>query len=781
MVSYQYFEWTGGVLPLLWENSPQVSYFFLSGVVPPGGLSSSSEVTVSPGSAPADGQTVVTITVRLFDGNGNPVAGKMVTVSAVQQSSSGLVAGLAAMTQPANPTDDNGRTTATLTSSSAGTVIISAYDATDSIFLSSQPTVQFTPALIAPNDALSQAIAMLYRTTADNLNDSSLSISEIGMEAGPYGDDFRGAFGSDQALGVVDALFGILGICTAGGDTVEAAGQLALPGVAEAGADQLIEESGKASYLLDTGLLQGNVAANVLKSAFLQVAETARDEALNDVSDQAVETYLQGVAAQPKGLSAVAQNNAQNCVTYQQLLQQQAQSLAQGIPPLTAAQQMDWANNLALRYGYSTALVGILSHEEEFLQQFAAARQQSSDDALEWMLAKFAADAAATVFFDGPGALILGGIETVSGELGTLRSMSADQMGYDTAFSLVGGTAQYASQAYLDAASAYSEISQSLSANPVTGQIGPMIDVEEGNSLLVAVSQYFVTKASSVLYVTNTSAGDATFEVAVLSGYASSAYGVGIPSLAQVTMGVMQVGAGTYGAVPITYFDGNAGGKPDPSTPMTVYVLGNNSSGTFYVGGFSHNWNPTQGGSGSPGVRPMDLQPEIENPVSTYVGQNPTNQTYEAQIFVVNPFEQAYTAIVTQALPPAATVVTTDGVLGDSAIVWTNSIPGGGLARETFAFSLSLVPGASTNLPPATVIFVDQTNNASSPIPSVAPAFSALFPVLARGLIPTGIPGTDVPLVVTVTNWTSTESGGHHDDCAHELLRRRSRQFLPFL
>lgn len=761
IVSYQYFEWPGDSILGL-QSSPLVSYFYLSGALLPGALSSFSQVTASPSSVPADGQTAVTITVRLLDGSGNPVAGKTVTISAVEQAASGLVGRLAAVAQPANPTDDSGRTTAQLTSATAGTVIISAQDATDAIPLSSHATAQFTSALAAPNDDLSQAIAMLYRTTADNLNDSSLSIAEVGTVAGAYGDQFRAAFGSDQAVGVVDALFGIVGLCTAGADSVGAAELLASPGLEEAGAGQLIEASGKASYLLDTELAQGNVAANVLRSVFLQVAKTARAEALNDVSDHAVEMYLEDVAAQPQGLSMAAHNNAQNCLAYQQALQQQAQGLAQGIPSLTAAQQTAWANDLQLRYGYSTVLVGVLSHEKGFLQQFSAARQQASEDAQKWLLVKLATAVVATAFFDGPGALLSGAVATIAGEHTTLRNMNADQTGYDTAFSLLGGSAQYASQAYLDAASAYSEISQALPANPVTGVLGPMTDWEEGRqaSLPVLGSGFWVTKASSLVYVTNTSARAATFEVVVLSGYASSAYGVGIPNLPQVTLGVMQVGQGAYGAVPITYFDGNSGGRPDPSTPMTVYVLGNNGSGTFYVGSFTHNWNPTQGGPGLPGVRPLDLQPEIENPLSTYVAQNPTNQTYEVQIFVVNPFDQAYSAIVTQALPPGITVVTADGTLGDAAIVWTNSIAGGGLARDTFVFQLPLAPGASTNLPPATVTFVDQTNNASSAIPGVAPAFTGLFPVLARGSIPLGIPGADVPLLVTVMNWTATNQAG---------------------
>jgi hypothetical protein len=167
-VSYRYLEWPGGSILQL-QSSPHVSYFYAAGGASSVVSASLSPVLVSPGSLPADGQTAATVTVRLLDGNGNPVAGKMVTISAVEQASSGGVATLTSVTQPASPTDNNGQATAMVTSAVAGTVIISAQDVTDGVSLLRQPTVQFGSALVAPAQGLANAIAQLANSSGNLL------------------------------------------------------------------------------------------------------------------------------------------------------------------------------------------------------------------------------------------------------------------------------------------------------------------------------------------------------------------------------------------------------------------------------------------------------------------------------------------------------------------------------------------------------------------------------------------------------------------------------------
>jgi hypothetical protein len=757
IISYQYFEWPGDSILGL-QTSPMVSYFYLSWSTPPASLSSSSVVTVSPSSVPADGNSPATVTVTLLDGNGNPVAGKTITVSAVEVSL-GRVTPLSTISQPTQPTDANGQATATLTSATPGMAIISAQDVTDGVALGQQATVGFSSPPVMPNNDLAAAIVMLYRTGAEDLTGSSLSISSVCRDAGSRGDEFRAQFSEDKAVGALDAIYGIATSLVGAKEDVEGAVVGDLPGVKKLGS---IPASGLGEYLFNNRLLQAANVPSVLKSVFGDVLLNVLVAVQGATLDELVLAGLRVVGSRPDGLSQQATSVAQRCAAYQQALAPQSQALVtHGIPPLNAQQQSDWASDMESRYGYSAVTVAILAHEDAFLEQFATARKQSDQGAFKLAAAKFAFEAGASALYK-PAGIIAGLGDTILGERATMQQMDSDQQGYDIAYSIVGAGLQYAEQVYLNAASAYNEINLGMPASPVTASIGAMSDVEESYQIgLPGVLTVYssVTKAYSLLNIANTSSEDAKFEVVVLSGYLGAAFGAGIPNLPQTTMGTLTIPANGSAPVRITYFDRDTGqgGKPDPLTPMSVYVLGINSSGVFYIGGFKHNWNPT----GAPGgARPKDGQPEIENPLSSYVTLNPTNQTYEAQIFVVNPFDRPYSAIVTQALPPGLSVRTTDGAVFGSAIVWTNATPAGGVAIDSFTFAATLVPGAQTNLPAATLIFVDPTNNVSSVVSSASPGVSGLLPVQASASVPNGITGTDVPMMVGITNWTSTSQAG---------------------
>ena len=741
---------------------------------PPAVSATLSTVTASPNTMPANGASAITIVVVLKDSNGNPVSGKTVNVYAGTLPL--MISGATGQT------DANGRMTATATATTPCAGSIWAIDRTDVLLLNQEAPVQFTSVFISPNSDLSQAITALYQNSANSLWSSATpSISSIGAKAGASGDEFRVNFTEDKASGVLDAVLGIATLGTSAGESIEFADLLALPGLEETGTGPLIKNSPLAAALLDTEMIQNHVSARVLKSGLLQIAAVAKNESVGKVSDLALQSALQYIAAQPKGLSIIANNNSVNCLTYGEALQQQSQGLITiGIPPLSTAAQSAWANDLQLRCGVGTAFIGILSHENDFVNQFSAARQQASEDALKLLLAKFAIEASATVFFDGPGALVTGGIFTIAGENTTLRNMNSDQNGYNTAFSIIGGCVQYAGQTYLNTASAYTEIVQGRAANPVTAQVAAMADWEDGYatwSPLQSESKFSVTKAYSTIDIQNTSVGAATFEVVVLSGYASSAYGENIPNMSQVSIKAVNIPAGTDMQVPVVYYDGQNGGKPDSATLMTVYILANNVSGTFLVAAFSHSWSPSTTSasasnlamvkSGSIQPTPFGATPnstnsitDVENPVTSYITQNPTNQDYTAEIFVVNPFNHDYAAIVTQELPAGVAVLASDGNAHAGTIVWTNTIVAGGLAKDTFSFSLSVLPGVSTNLPAPVVIFADQTNNESSILSSVLPSFDGAFPVEVNGLVPSGSVGSDAPMPVGVTNLTGTAQTG---------------------
>ncbi len=122
---------SNGVNPL--KNSPVI--FTASAIA--GKTDPNNSTIVATGPVPADGNSVSTITVTLYDRFMNPVPGKLVIVEA--SGPHNFING------PSAPTDANGQTTATLSSISAGKKTISAKDQSNNIQLSNTAEVLFVP------------------------------------------------------------------------------------------------------------------------------------------------------------------------------------------------------------------------------------------------------------------------------------------------------------------------------------------------------------------------------------------------------------------------------------------------------------------------------------------------------------------------------------------------------------------------------------------------------------------------------------------------------------
>jgi hypothetical protein len=583
---------------------------------------------------------------------------------------------------------------------------------------------------------------------------------------------------ADKASAILDAAFGVAGAVATIPDTEEFASLLDQPGseaLATIEATPSITDA-QLSYLIDNGLTGEISASRLLQSAFVGICQEYAQEQLADKTTDFYISSLNTIAADPNAPSSLGNDAVASCNAAQQALQIQEEALLNNGVPATL-NQANWTTDLQSKYLVGYTFQQVLLQQNQFLQEAYAAKLQANQQWNDWFAARFGLTVAAGLIGDGPGSLLVGGVFTVASEYKDGRDLSSDQVGYFSSISLLSGCFQYAGQTYLNTANTYGEISNNLASDPVIAQIGPMIDVENGYAalgLFGVQSVFSATNANSSIIITNTGSEPATFEVFVLSSYSGSAYGVPIENLLQVSSIAATISAGANETVPILYYDGEHGGIPNPVFPMNVYVLGNNQSGTFYIGGFSHNWSPTLmtngtiwqplivGKSQNSKIKPLDggslssnSVTEIENPVSTYVLQNPSNQTYQAEIFVVNPFGQTCSAIVTQSLPSGVTILTTDGASEVSEIVWTNNISTN-VAEDTFTFTLSVAPGAQTNLPPPTVTFVDQTNNQSSPFSSTTPGFNGLFPVQVSGSIPVGVFGIDSPMLVAVTNLTGT-------------------------
>jgi hypothetical protein len=110
----------------------------------------------------------------------------------------------------------------------------------------------------------------------------------------------------------------LLELSSAGLDSVEYAGVLALPGLEETGTGPLITDSAVLSRLFDTELLEGNLSSRVLASGFREVVVSVGGaEAAQDLTDAMVTSGLEQIASQATGLSQISQATAQKCQLFQ--------------------------------------------------------------------------------------------------------------------------------------------------------------------------------------------------------------------------------------------------------------------------------------------------------------------------------------------------------------------------------------------------------------------------------------------------------------------------------
>ncbi|HTT86614.1 MAG TPA: Ig-like domain-containing protein, partial [Acidimicrobiales bacterium] len=111
---------------------------------PPVPAVADSVVVAGAKTAPADGTSSVTITVLLYDANGDPVTGKQVSLNPAS--------GGSMVTTVTGTTDADGQATFTVTDKTAETVTYAATDVTDSLPITGQSVaVQFTANTASPS------------------------------------------------------------------------------------------------------------------------------------------------------------------------------------------------------------------------------------------------------------------------------------------------------------------------------------------------------------------------------------------------------------------------------------------------------------------------------------------------------------------------------------------------------------------------------------------------------------------------------------------------------
>jgi hypothetical protein len=723
----------------------------LSGAPPSTVSATLSTLTVTPSSAPADGITPVTATVTLRDANDNLVAGKSVTFYASEVNSSGIpVHSSLSLRALVNPTDANGQASAIIIANTPGTVTITAIDTTDNIAVQQPVTATFTTAfntVVPPNSDIQSAIESLYEGSAAILNGTpptGTSLFTIANGEGEMARYFYIAAGQDAIQAFTDTFY--------------------------FGVSELI------------------VGLPVLEDIAIKESLNIQNVSLDPLLSELVKSDLSSSGV----LVTRAHNVATICDSCQEELQSIEQIILPGVPAAVNYNSSQYINDLYLRQEADQVLQEFSQQVHDYFSALQSASQNAGQVNFSTALIKnstltfgtsilnSAADETGDDIVSGTGAA-LGALPAA---INIWQKYQNENQNMDAHIALgfnIAGIAGTVSDISNNVNTAFSEIAQGLTPNPVTGQIlSASLDLTKVTnrtpgswlaSQSINIPVTYITSAKADVILKNTSSsGSAAFDV-----YAEYAFDVNSFSAQGPVPGgsfeATTIPAGQTGELTWMLFDGNMGAVPSSISPFVTFdVLAGGSSGIYYIG--STSAGPFGGQSlsqttikDSPkrfGSVPQETNNNVVsfvNPIRCYVNQNPTNQTYEAQISVENPFVLSLTVRVTQPLPLGVQAFSTNGTLLNSSIEWTNAIAPSNAVGDTFTFSLSVTPGTQTNLPPPTVVFSD-TNGNSLSLQGVAPYFNGLFPVQVNGVVPFGISGVDSPMAVTVRNLTDIDQTG---------------------
>ena len=711
-----------------------------------------SKLTLAPSSQPADGSSQITVTATLRDVNDSPVTNRTIQFSAAGQATVKIA-------NSTVTTDSNGVATTTITATTPGTSTICLIDPVN-VNLIASATATFTQQFVSPNADLQSEIQSLYQGSAQILNGTPLTgnnFTTIAAGEGNLGPVFWNLAEGAGAQTIVGAIF-YAATSLIGGD------------------GQIIVDSAEQTVK--------NILGSFLQNEGYSISQLGIDSLIN--------TSVQENKSSSSGILVTrGQNVANICNSIQLALYNQEQSILVGVPPTANSVSNAIVNDLQSRLEANQVLQKYQSQEYAYFTAVAnAASAPESQGGLPTTLLE-------TTTIAG-GSTLLSAVEqaeeTPDVGVDAFQFIQEEWNDYnnennylDENYAVGNAIWSVSSSAWAisnNVNSAFQEIAQCTGtpASQITGAIlnpsikpvgngvttisssGTVPGSWSGDDTVTSVTVPATYDVVSDMQITNTGTSGASYMVfAFFSCNVSGLNSIG--PVQQVIAFQEYINAGTSVDVPIDYFGNNNGGDPFTISPVNIWVLGYNSSGIFYV----DSTTLTVGSSSSSAkVKPLDNPSDsstnvfpIGNPIRCYVNQNPSNQTYQAQIWVENPFFIPLTATVTQAIPDGATVsdLSTNGTLQGSSIVWTNCIAPSNSVENSFTFSLSVTPGVQTNLPPPTVVFSD-TNANSLSLQGIASSFSGLFPIQVSSSIPAGVLGVDSTMLVAVTNLTGTSQSG---------------------
>ncbi len=716
-----------------------------------------STIQVDPSSVPADGTIPVTITVTLRDTAGAPVAGKTVFLFSNR--------GDDVISQPLIPTDANGQTTGIIRSLTAGISTIMALDVTDNVQLDQQVDVEFTGLTIPPIDELQRCIDLLDRLSRSELD----HLKDTSIVAGQDADYFLSKTGEDAAKGIYDSIWAFVNVIVPGSNQIAAAAGWKLPGF-------LSPDWGAARYLKNVHPDAGNFfhlelwesikgggfhiyPARAWMDGLMYYAAEIANSSIEELTTAGARAAWEHVFS-TRAWSQAVDRFVADTDSVQSAILEQHDAIVSGIPPMTDDEQRVFATDLCGRSTVPITLGDIIKNQGDLAHNLRLAHDSVGGGGVGLFLLKFLGSNMAYVMWDGPGKILFDGITSSLDLYLDTRQLEAAQRGFTGALSFFQGAPEVVRELYSNAYHGFDRVRRNMSPRPLTGEIQDVRHYSQGVNWIIVWQE---RSSYSDIDIKNTSGERATFAAKVKYGYNSTLFGLPWAYIPLVTEGTLTLDPGQSGTVRVYYKREEKGGSPDDGSWIQVHVLASNDTGIFKVSYYGSFWEPLKV-SASGALMASDALaahvPTIENPIYTYVFGNPDNQTYEGQIWVVNPFTNTITANITQSLPAGVSIVATDGTVNGSAITWQHAVAASDIVSMTFTFQYPATPGVPLSLPAAEMSFIEPVSGQLLATQSNIPSFRGLWPVTVHGYVPLTTFGIRATMPITISNLLSQTVGG---------------------
>ncbi|HWO88808.1 MAG TPA: hypothetical protein VNL98_06635, partial [Gemmatimonadales bacterium] len=434
-------------------------------------------------------------------------------------------------------------------------------------------------------------------------------------------------------------------------------------------------------------------------------------------------------------------------------------------PPMDDAAQNAFAYDLSRRTLATIVEGSAYRRHALLLDSLRGAHETIGNDGVLGAILRFTASSTASVAFDGPGKLVVDGLITSFDTSINTRKLNDAQRGAIQAFSVVKGAPETAARIYSNTTTGYGQIRQNRPATLVRGHIGAIRNYTQGSS---AGPIWFEHNSYSDVEIFNDSDIAATFEVFASYGYNNRMFLGLLPYayLPLVKTQVVRIGPHDSATVRISYREEERDGSPDKDSTVQFDVLASSDNGDslFFIASKGTTWRDPQpvqmSAATSAGTTSATAQTTIENPISSYVLSDPATQTYQAQLWIANPFTATITADITQSLPEGFSVVASDGTVSGGQIRWRRTVAASDLVSATVTFQVNAVPGTELRLPAATMAFVEPLTGQAVTTSSNSPVFTAVWPVTVDAAVPLGRVGATATMPVTVANLLASPVNG---------------------